>query len=342
MGKILLENDNLKSELIPDEERNATIQAFCQMYIAAVRSNDKFYTTESSYSDGGALLRYFEDWPNFVSHDYSRNISQTTFQQLYDMFMHHPYPDAFRCREEFYSMDGLLGEGGYRIPGISGDVIVDVLTWRLWRKAWFLGHPEEIDWTQAKDECHFLPNIESVNDILQSEILCHIAADMELPVDDEKVRSEYHRIIDSDETLHDLTRPSCPLKSNHLALLFHKMVMSAKAKGGERQGYAKEIADRICPDNYYHEAADLSAMEKDAAPANNDDIQRSVYYIKKGVRNFLFMSIDFEKGMFEFHDNDGTHLGEFHYDGSRNAPADKNGLHDLRCVRSWKRQHHFD
>jgi len=43
-----------------------------------------------------------------------------------------------------------------------------------------------------------------------------------------------------------------------------------------------------------------------------------------------YNSLDFHKGMFEFHDEKGRHLGEFLFDGTMNKEAQRN--HDFRTL----------
>lgn len=340
MGHLFLEDSYLRAERIVDSDRNTAIADFCSMVTSAIKAQDHFYALQSSYADDGAIIRYFEPWHEFTQRPYGRCISQATYQQLIDLFMGFPNFNCFDDTEEFYALNGNKGEAGFRIPGMPDNVVVDLSTWRAWRKVWYLSHPDDIDWNQAKDQNCFFVNQDAISEILEVEIKHQIADDYKLN-DEVAIQKEFDRIKLEDESLHDNCRSSKPLKPNHIALMFHKYVMSTKARGGSRQGYAKDIADQICENNYYHEAHDLSVMEKDAALQNRNDLQRVIYYAKRLDGTFHFISIDFEKGMFEFHADDGSHLGEYHYDGSYNDKADASGCHNLRRVMEWKRKHHY-
>ena len=50
--------------------------------------------------------------------------------------------------------------------------------------------------------------------------------------------------------------------------------------------------------------------------------------IKDGKKQYI--SLDFHKGMFEFHDEKGIHLGEYFFDGTRNKGAEES--HNLRTL----------
>ena len=56
---------------------------------------------------------------------------------------------------------------------------------------------------------------------------------------------------------------------------------------------------------------------------------REIYVIMKDGKN-QYISLDFHKGMFEFHDEKGIHLGEYLFDGTPNEEAKKS--HNLRTL----------
>ena len=101
--------------------------------------------------------------------------------------------------------------------------------------------------------------------------------------------------------------------------------MKLYPSGGEKQGYSYKVGGNICESNYYQFEQRLSSAEQQCCGA-----QRYIYSIlKQGQKQYI--SLDVEKGMFEFYDEYGKHIGEYHYDGTRNTEAKPS--HNLRTIR---------
>ena len=111
----------------------------------------------------------------------------------------------------------------------------------------------------------------------------------------------------------DITQP---LKINAIVLLFHRVVM-ASFKHTEMTAYCREIGKKVCEVNYYQHEKDLSNKEQQHCKS-----LRCIYSITKNGQK-QYISLDFHKGMFEFHDESGRHLGEFLFDGTWNKKAEE-------------------
>ena len=76
MGKILLEENNLLTEVIPEDMLNRSIVNFCEMHTVATHSQDEFYALASLYSNLDApICRYFKPWDDFIKQEYGKRIS---------------------------------------------------------------------------------------------------------------------------------------------------------------------------------------------------------------------------------------------------------------------------
>lgn len=336
MGKILLEGENLMTENIPEDSRDKSIDDFCKMREAAVVSNDDFFALEELYGDLNApIYRYFRSWQEFIQQEYGKGVSLNAWQSLHQIFVSCTNLQTVPSIEDFFQKEEPLAKGGFGHPGMDPDLLVDVATWRVWREKWFCEHQELVDWT-GKEECYFL-NDDVVEEILSKENRAYIINKLRESGEEEITDDKICDFFASKDVCHVDKNVSKPLKDNAVSIFFHTFVMNSHASGGDRQGYAKEIGSRICRSNYYIELPELAAMEKEAAPKGRDNTQRTIYGFHTSLNGWKFVSIDYEKGMFEFHDDDGTHIGEYRFDSSKNADAQLD--HDLRCVDVWKKQH---
>lgn len=98
------------------------------------------------------------------------------------------------------------------------------------------------------------------------------------------------------------------------------------------EAYASKIGGEICRYNYYTYEKELSNLERQYAKS-----LREIYSIVNRNGNLQFISIDFGHGMFESHDENGKHQGEFRFDGcTSNKGSSAN--HDLKCVSQWRKK----
>lgn len=335
MGKILLEERNLLTEIIPDKDRDAVIDDFGKMHAAATGSHDEFFALESLYGDIDApIYRYFQNWNDFIKQEYGKSVSLNSWQILQQIFAQNPNLTTVPSIEDFFRKEEPLAKGGFRYPTGEDNLLVDVPTWRKWKESWFCANQELIDWT-GKENCFFL-NRDVITEILWSENRCYIVGQLkESGVNDitEEIIEDFFCAKDACHVDENLSKE---LKGNAVSVFFHSFVMSSHARGGDRQGYASVIGSSVCKSNYYIELPDLSAKEKEAAPEGRNNVQRKIFGIKTKESQWKFVSIDFEKGMFEFYNDNGEHLGEYRFDGSKNADAQTD--HNLRCVDAWKKE----
>lgn len=106
--------------------------------------------------------------------------------------------------------------------------------------------------------------------------------------------------------------------------LFYEHVMKPKKAGGEKEGYIREIGTRLCQANYYTYDREVSDKNKERSGYG---VLRVIFSIigRQGKKQYI--SLDFEKGMFEYYDYLGRHMGEYRFDGSNNKRAERS--HDI-------------
>ena len=94
--------------------------------------------------------------------------------------------------------------------------------------------------------------------------------------------------------------------------------------GGEKEGYIREIGTRLCQANYYTYDREVSDKNKERSGYG---VLRVIFSIigRQGKKQYI--SLDFEKGMFEYYDYLGRHMGEYRFDGSNNKRAERS--HDI-------------
>lgn len=335
MGKILLEEKNLLTEEIPREDRDKTVNDFVKMHKAAKQVRDEFYALESLYGELDApIFRYFKSWRDFIQQEYGKNVSFNSWQALQDIFLQNPNFQSISSLNVFLVLDPPLAHAGFRHPGSDQGLLVDIPTWRKWKENWFSSHQELIDWTGR--EGNFFVNDDVIEEILTQENNLFVSNELQKAGVEDISKTKIDEFINSKSICHADEDLNKTLKENASAIFFHSYVMNSHPRGGDRQGYTNKIGAIICKANYYVELTDLAKLEKEASPAGRMNTQRTIYGIKSVDNKWKFISFDFEKGMFEFYDDDGTHLGEYRFDGSQNASNQTD--HNLRCVENWKRK----
>lgn len=313
MGNILLTQEGAEIKLVARKNREEVIRAYLDMYDAAVRLNDSFYMTERAYVHKYSYGDYYPSfvnmsWDEFHAHKILSPISFNTYEALVNR-MHKGWPQCVADEEEFQQKDEPRGYGGFKYPKCSSDFLYDKEKWSQWHCYYYRTHPMDIEWPE---DSAFLPNMEAVNEIIDKEIYSHLNSE---EVKDYLSHAEYHE--DGDVTK--------PLKKDAKVLLFHNVVMRKYPNGRGLEGYCMKVGGTICLVNYYSYEEELSNNERIAAQGS----LRKIYSIEKnGVKQYI--SLDFHKGMFEFHDCHGTHLGEFWFNGHRNA--DPQADHNLRTI----------
>lgn len=302
-GYLLLTAENLETNLIPENERDKAVFDFYVMKSEAEQSNDKFYVLQSLYSHRFSYGVFYPDFMNMSWQDFRdckslKGVSQSTFE-LMQSFCKCPVVQCLSEETDFCLLDEPRTFSGYHNAQQRTDFVCDICSWEDWHRKWYVIHPEQIDWTMAVYD--WFPRPDLIVGILRRELTINLG---------------------EQET--DII----PL--NRVVTEFHDKIM--RHKGSEIEAYAGRIGEEICLCNYYVFESELSALEQQVA----DGSFRKVFSIINRYGKRQFISIDFRHGMFEFHDEHGTHLGEFRFDGSPNTDADES--HSLRCVQQWLRQ----
>lgn len=312
MGSILITQEGVETAIIPEEARDKSVFQFFEMLDNAQRRKDKVYMTSEAYqhkySYGECYPRFINLlWEEFSSIDSLKGISFLTYQAITSGFGNIFYPSSINDEQEFVQQCLPQGKGGFRSPYIQDDFLCDTSRWQAWHRDHLRDHPDEIDWGQEA----WLPNREAVEKILKDEIDRYI--EQNYPAQDkEKILKEM------------LSQCQCDGQKNANAICFHQKVMRSKGRG-ERMAYIVEVGNKICNENYYTYEEELSRNEEMAVGS-----RRHIYSIKRdGVKQYI--SFDFEKGMFELHDDKGVHLGEVMFDGAHNSNAKED--HNLRCIK---------
>lgn len=166
-----------------------------------------------------------------------------------------------------------------------------VPTWHEWHQNYYRQFPERFAWKPHFDP--FLPNKSFTEQILRAEI-------------------ETHNQMDK-----------LPTRNSNITLTFHDFVM--RTKGPTLSAYTQDIGRRVLEANFYNYDQELSMAESEATGS-----PRRIFKFRGPNGSFQYVSLDLAHGMFEFHDSNGNHLGEYHFDGSKNADADV--THNLRTL----------
>lgn len=114
------------------------------------------------------------------------------------------------------------------------------------------------------------------------------------------------------------------LKNNNIKVIptqaLHQLILS---KGDDKVACISRIGSEICRVNYYIEEKDLSSREQQ----RRGSLRKIFSIIHNGHKQYI--SLDFEKGRFEFFNERGEHQGEFFFDGSRSSEARTDPQHQL-------------
>ena len=101
---------------------------------------------------------------------------------------------------------------------------------------------------------------------------------------------------------------------------FHGLVLS---KGSDMEAYIAAIGSEICRVNYYIEETELSSREQQRARS----LRKIFSIMREGHKQYI--SLDFEKGRFEFFNERGEHQGEFYFDGNCSSEPRTDPQHQL-------------
>ena len=301
-GSLLVTADTLETAYIPEKERDKAVLGFYDMKSEAERHHDRFYALEVVYSHPFTYGAFYPSFMNMSWNDLQKcetlkGISQTTFEMM-QSFCKNPVIATLGTEAEFKEREEPQAHTGYSNPTGVTDFVNDMASWEEWHRIWNVAHQDQIDWTGVDDQ--WLPRPDLIHRILRRELIAKLG------------KEEAGCIKDAD-----------------VVSVFYQRVM--KHKGYETEAYASRIGGEICQCNYYKPEPELSALEQKYAKS-----LREIYSIINQSGKVQFISIDFLHGMFEFHNENGEHLGEKRFDGSYNADSEFN--HNFKCMDLWHKQ----
>lgn len=301
-GSLLVMAECLETAEISEQDRDRIVLGFYDMKSAAERQHDRFYALEVVYSHHYSYGFFYPgfvnmSWKEFQACDTLKGISETTFEMM-QSFCQHPDIKTVSDKAEFLEQVEPHAYSGYFNPMDEIDFVNNMISWEKWHRRWYADHQEKINWNEVDND--WLPRLDLVNEIMRRELIIVLGRKKADLIPDDRIVTE-----------------------------FYAKVM--RRQGDNIEAFASRIGNEVCLSNYYLPEQVLSTMEQQYVGSF-----RKIYSIinRHGQRQFI--SIDFRHGMFEFHNERGEHLGEYHFDGSFNAEADLG--HSLKCLDQWRRK----
>lgn len=310
-GSLLVTIEGMEIAEIPADSRDQAIGDFHRMKVEAERQHDCFYALPDLYSHKfsyGDLYTglLYRAWSDFHADPVLKCISQNTYQLIQSFsqcikLSSIDSEEGFRDKKMPQAYIGYCNSKGY------GEFVGNVSDLEKWHRVWYIAHPQDIDWSGTQND--WLPRKDLILDILRRELQAKLVEDGSKP---DNAKQVVNAIADVN-VVHE----------------FHDKVM--KHKGDNLEGYASQIGDEICRSNYYRFEQELSNMEQQNARS-----LRKIYSIVNKYGREQFISIDFGHGMFEFHNENGDHMGEYRFDGTLNSCAEVD--HGLKCLMQWRKR----
>lgn len=321
MGSILLTQEGLETSTIEEKSRNESLLNFYMMFDEALKAGDSFYMTEDSLQHKYSYGDYFPafvhlSWDEFKKIESLRGVEERVYQYITNNFRFISAPKSIKDEEEFELQDKPQGQGGIEHSDSTSDFLCNVPRWGEWHCKYLTEHPDRIPW---KENSPFIPNVEVVYKILKEEVLNYIKREYDEQISKARApESEIDRIWSEvyNDKIDRSKKGAIPMKGNAITLFFHCVVLPSKSKA-EMIAYCKQIGKKVCTANYYKYEPKLSSCEEKACGS-----LRKIYSIVKAGKK-QYISLDFHKGMFEFHDDQGIHLGEYLFDGTKNKDAEE-------------------
>ncbi|WP_314918355.1 hypothetical protein [Capnocytophaga gingivalis] len=320
MGSILITQEGVETNSIEVDSRDKSFFNFYTMLEKALKFGDCCFMTEATYKHSYSYGDYYPafvnlNWEDFQKIKSLKGISFNTYNYITNNFLY-IYPKPLTAEKDFEKLNEPRGKGGFKYSNCPEDFLCCISRWNKWHSEYLTTHPKEIQW---KSNSH-LSNIEAVYDILKEEVLIYIKGKYKEHINkandtEQEIKKIWNELF-ADKKYHK--------KQNGIALFFHQVVMPSKGHN-EMTAYCKKIGKKVCEQNYYQYENELSTNEQQVCGS-----LREIYSIinKKGEKQYI--SLDFHKGMFEFHDKKGKHLGEYLFDGTFNKKAEES--HNLRTL----------
>lgn len=309
-GSLLVTAEGMELAGIPAESRDQAVGDFHRMKTEAERRHDRFFALQELFSHQFSYGDFFtgflyRPWADFHADQVLASISQKT-HQLIQTFSQCTMLLPLDSEADFRQKEQPHAHTGYSNPQGHADYVGRLPAWEEWHREWYSAHPQEIDWSDATND--WLPRQDLILEILRRELRIKFVEEGLKP---EKAQQTVDAIADGN-IVHE----------------FHDKVMGHK--GLAIEGYASQIGGEICRCNYYTYEAELSDLERQYAKS-----MREIYSIVNKEGKDQFISIDFGHGMFEFHDENGEHLGEFRFNGTSNSGVEAG--HRLKRLEQWRK-----
>lgn len=291
MGKLFAVSEGFEIKEINPSDRDRVVIDYCKMIFEAEQASDCFFVEDDIYhrefSYGNITDLMYGKWDEIKSDSRFEGISQKAMN-LIGQNMFHPFGGRsvskadFDCETEPKCYNGF--DNGCENLQLPCVYVKCIASWYAWRRKWFQDNPHLIDWSQAEES--FLPCPKAINSILKRELMQH-------GINPENIARK------------------------ELVFQFEKKVLSHKARNGMREAYIRQIGEEICLANFYKFEPEISTFNQQQKKS-----LRAIYSIRNKEGKKQYISLDFEKGMFEYHNEHGDHLGEYHFEGTSNKKAE--------------------
>ena len=300
MGNLFLINNSFELANIPVLDRDKIFTNFCKALDSAKGNKDCIYAVQEIYTRQYSYGTFFFDfllksWPEIIAKPELRGVSSTALSLYQSILFAIPnLIQIISSKEEFEILfsGAHNGHSGFKFPNPPSPYVCCLDTWQHWKILWLVNHQFEILWEKNTD--NFLPNKEHSDSILWHEVIKH----------------------SNEDKLYKY-------KGNK-AITFYEEVM--KMKGPETEAYTIEIGKKIAEANYYKYESKISDNERDLAGGS----LRTIFSLFNRNSMLQYISLDHRHGMFEYHDSNGNHLGEYKFDGSYNSEAQPS--HNLKTL----------
>ena len=305
MGNLLFIIKGMEVSAIPEDQRDKSVNELAELVSYAHKENDKCCMEKGmsnhEFKYGNFFLDFvYAEWNRLCKKDEFKGIQQKTLQLLQNICSDKPSLGKEISPEEFDSYEMPSAKSGLNIPGIDiKEYIYNYPDWKKKKLAYLQLHQDKIDW--KKTENNFLPFRSFSDGILLEEIKKH---GMEKELKNNEATD-----------------------SHAIANIFYEKIM--RTKGNALFVYAREIGEKICFANAYVYDINLSKAEFKATGQN-----RYIYRLLNSDNERQYISIDTRHGMFEFHNENGDHLGEYRFNGEFNSGAESD--HSLKSIRKRK------
>lgn len=289
----------LETVSIPEEERDKRFVQFCELVdffheTKVILSKESGLDTHT-FSFGMMSDFLYGSWENIKNNVSLKGITQKTYQMMAPSLMQKPKLGKEITESDWDQKQHPKTSYGLLQLTTATSYVTDIRSWQNTRAEYYANNQSYV-WKE--DDNEFLPNRLLSDKILFDEIEKHGFV------------KEFSASLKIDP-------------QNALAIVFHDKVM--KNKGGSLLTYTQEIGSKICEANYYKYEEELTKKERQRAKS-----KRRIYSIINRDGKKQYISLDFKHGMMEFHDEHGTHLGEFRFTGLKNAEAETS--HDLKSL----------